>query len=80
MGLALLWSKIKKGKIALSFASPEKENYYFIYYDVIVKQIFYKRSSNHYSRAGLSSLMWLPIQQSSRDAWRGRDKEDATCS
>ena len=26
MGLALLWSKIKKGKNALSFASPEKEN------------------------------------------------------
>jgi hypothetical protein len=39
---------LKKGKIALTFASPEKENYYFIYYAVIVKQNFYKRSTNHY--------------------------------
>jgi hypothetical protein len=45
IGLALLWSKIKKGKIALSFASPEKEKYYFIYYAVIVKQNFYKRAT-----------------------------------
>jgi len=49
MGLALLWSKIKKLKITLPFASPEKENYYFIYYAVIVKQKIYKRSSNYYS-------------------------------
>ena len=42
--------KIKKLKFTLSFASPEKENYYFIYYAVIVKQKIYKRSSNYYSR------------------------------
>ena len=35
MGLALLWSKIKKGKIALSFASPEKEKYFLFIYEVI---------------------------------------------
>ena len=35
-------------KFTLSFASPEKENYYFIYYAVIVKQKIYKRSSNYY--------------------------------
>jgi hypothetical protein len=34
--------------ISYSFASPEKEKYYFVYYAVIVKQIFYKRSSNYY--------------------------------
>jgi hypothetical protein len=34
-GLALLLSKIKKLKITLSFASPEKENYFFYIYDVI---------------------------------------------
>jgi hypothetical protein len=39
----------KKGKITLSFASPEKENYFFYIYDVIVKQFFSKRSTNHYS-------------------------------
>jgi hypothetical protein len=33
----------------LSFASPEKESYYFIYYAVIVKQKNYKRSRNYYS-------------------------------
>jgi hypothetical protein len=27
-GLALLWSKKKKGKITLSFTSPEKEFFY----------------------------------------------------
>ena len=31
MGLALSWSKIKKEKIALSFASPEKEKYFFLF-------------------------------------------------
>ena len=31
IGLALLWSKIKKLKFASSFASPEKKNYYFIF-------------------------------------------------
>jgi hypothetical protein len=38
----------KVEKVSLSFASPEKENYYFIYYAVIVKQKNYKRSSNYY--------------------------------
>ena len=31
MGLALLSSKVKKVKFTLSFASPEKENYYVIF-------------------------------------------------
>jgi hypothetical protein len=31
MGLALLRSKIKKGKNALSFASPEKEIFFLIF-------------------------------------------------
>ena len=35
MGLALLSSKIKKGKNALSFASPEKEKYYLFIYEMI---------------------------------------------
>jgi hypothetical protein len=40
--------KIKKLKIALSFASPEKENYYIYIYAVITWEIFYKRPSNYY--------------------------------
>jgi hypothetical protein len=40
--------KIKKLKIALSFASPEKENYYIYIYAVITWEFFYKRSSNYY--------------------------------
>ncbi len=47
-GLALLWSKIKKLKIALSLASPEKEKYFLFIYDVITWEIFYKRAANHY--------------------------------
>jgi hypothetical protein len=35
MGLALLRSKIKKLKITLSFASPEKEFFFLNIYDVI---------------------------------------------
>ena len=38
----------KKLKFTLSFASPEKKLLFYIY-AVIVKQIFYKRSTNHYS-------------------------------
>jgi hypothetical protein len=37
----------KKGKITLSFTSPEKEVFFYIY-DVIVKQKKRKRSVNHY--------------------------------
>ncbi len=33
MGLALLWSKIKKQKITLSFASPEKEFFFYLWCD-----------------------------------------------
>jgi hypothetical protein len=39
--------KKKKGKITLSFASPEKKLLFYIY-DVIVKQIFDKRSTKYY--------------------------------
>ncbi len=35
IGLALVWSKIKKLKFALSFASPEKEKYFLFIYEVI---------------------------------------------
>ncbi len=41
--------KNKKGKITLSFTSPEKEKHLFYIYDVIVKQTIYKRSTNLYS-------------------------------
>jgi hypothetical protein len=34
-GFSSLVKQIKKGKIALSFASPEKENYFFYIYAVI---------------------------------------------
>ena len=34
-GFSSLVKQIKKGKIALSFASPEKENYYIYIYAVI---------------------------------------------
>jgi len=37
----------KKAKIALSFASPEKENIFFIY-EVITWEFFSKRSSIYY--------------------------------
>jgi hypothetical protein len=54
MGLALLRSKIKKGKIALSFASPEKENYFFNICDVITSPEKEKISANHYSSLNVS--------------------------
>jgi hypothetical protein len=44
-----LMKQNKKGKIALSFASPEKENYYIYIYAVITWEIFHKRAANHYS-------------------------------
>ena len=37
------------GKITLSFASPEKENYLFYIYEVITWEKIYKRSAIHYS-------------------------------
>jgi hypothetical protein len=40
IGLALLWSKIKKLKFASSFASPEKENYIFIFMLWLWSKIF----------------------------------------
>jgi hypothetical protein len=36
----------KKGNFASHFTSPEKE--FFFIYDVIMKQMFLKRSTNHY--------------------------------
>ena len=45
-GLALLWSKIKKLKIALSFSSPEKENYLLYIYEVITWEKFHKRADD----------------------------------
>jgi hypothetical protein len=39
-----------KAKITLSFASPEKKLLFYIY-AVIVKQIFYKRSTNNYAHS-----------------------------
>ena len=48
MGLALLWSKIKKLKFTLSFASPEKESYFFNICDVITSPEKEKSSANHY--------------------------------
>jgi hypothetical protein len=42
-----LRSKIKKGKITLSFASPEKDFFFYIY-DVITSPEKEKSSANHY--------------------------------
>ena len=44
-----LMKQKKGGKIALSFASPEKEKYYYFIYDVITWEKFHKRSSTYYS-------------------------------
>jgi hypothetical protein len=44
-----LMKKKKGGKIALSFASPEKEKYYYFIYDVITWEKILKRSSIYYS-------------------------------
>ena len=40
-----------KGKITLSFASPEKENLYIYIYDVITWNFFVKLSEHYYYRA-----------------------------
>jgi len=47
---------IIKGKITLSFASPEKENLYIYNYDVITWKIFLKYSEHNYSRSTLHQL------------------------
>jgi hypothetical protein len=39
---------IIKGKITLSFASPEKENLYIYIYDVITWKKFHKYSEHNY--------------------------------
>ena len=39
---------IIKGKITLSFASPEKEKLYIYIYDVITWNFFYKLSEHNY--------------------------------
>ena len=52
MGLALLRSKIKKGKIALSFASPEKEFFFLNICDVITSPEKEQSSANHYWEGG----------------------------
>jgi len=39
---------IIKGKITLSFASPEKENLYIYIYDVITWKKFHKYSEQYY--------------------------------
>ena len=54
MGLALLRSKIKKGKNALSFASPEKEIFFFNICDVITSPEKEQSSANHYSSLNVS--------------------------
>jgi len=40
--------KIKKLKIALSFASPEKEKYFLFIYEVITWEKFHKRCRLYY--------------------------------
>ena len=45
-----------KGKITLSFASPEKENLYIYIYDVITWKKFNKYSEHNYSRTHARSL------------------------
>ena len=44
-----LMKQNKKAKICLSFASPEKENYYFYIYDVITSPEKGKRFRLYYS-------------------------------
>ena len=55
-------SKNKKAKIALSFASPEKENYYFFIHDVITWEKGKKGAEQYYLPGGLlpKSLSRLP--------------------
>jgi hypothetical protein len=43
-----LMKQKKGGKIALSFASPEKEKYYYFIYDVITWDFFSKESRIYY--------------------------------
>ena len=47
-GFSSLMKQNKKAKNYAVFCFAGKKNYYFIYYAVIVKQIFYKRSTNYY--------------------------------
>ena len=69
IGLALLWSKIKKGKNALSFASPEKEKYFLFIYEVITWGKRKKSSAIYYwqchgqGRRGRVSLPPPPPQR-----------------
>ena len=49
IGLALLWSKIKKGNITLSFASPHFFLKTFLLWSDC-EAIFWKRPTNHYSQ------------------------------
>ncbi len=51
-------NRVVKGKITLSFASPEKENLYIYIYDMITWNFFVKLSEHYYSygiRLGFSS-------------------------
>jgi len=48
IGLALLWRKIKKGKICFVIHIAGKRIFIIFCYDVIVKQKLYKRPTNHY--------------------------------
>jgi hypothetical protein len=60
---------MKKLKITLSFASPEKKIVIYIY-DVMVKQKNYKRSTNHYFSPRVSQQrgqLWLQTEES--PAW-----------
>ena len=43
-----LMKQNKKGKNALSFASPEKENYFLFIYEVITWEKIYKLPSIYY--------------------------------
>ena len=45
---SFLTAVVLKGKITLSFASPEKENLYIYIYDVITWKKFHKYSEQYY--------------------------------
>ena len=45
---SFLTAVVVKGKITLSFASPEKENLYIYIYDVITWKKFHKYSEQYY--------------------------------
>ena len=55
-GFSSLVKQNKKLKFTLSFASPEKENYFFNICDVITSPEKEKSSANHYSRAAHAAL------------------------